>query len=738
VSANAAPERVLLPRRPGAAPDPRPPVRIFLGSEAAQQRAERVFVWSIERVRNPAREYEITLMRDLPGFDRRGWTTGFTNYRFAIPHLCDGRGRAIYNDVDQIYLCDPAELFDQGLEGVGFRAIAPDDPSVMLLDCARMADVWTLERARREGKRRLIARALAAPGLYGELDPRWNVRDAERPEGEAKLVHFTTLHTQPWRPFPDRFVYQEHPVGPRWHALERSADEAGFELHTRERPSPAYFAWRAAERPRLPDRRDGDDEGDVEEYFPPEPDTAQGMSVSTLLCDASLARLPEQDLPWVLEDVFSRARREVRIRIPWDGTRRTASRWCERLAAKARRHPKVHWELTLDSERGSEVREGGARSTEAPPQVWILEDDRPGNTTQSLGLAEALGWPCERKRLSLGARSIAHNRWLGASLAGIDPLRSSPLEPPWPDLVVAAGRRCAPVAQWIRESSGGRTKLLQLGRKGGDFAELFDLVATPRYCRLYPHPRRLEIAAPLHRVSASRLAEARERFAHLGLLPSPRIALLVGGSSGQYRVGVRQTSQLGQQVMAMARRAGGCVLATTSRRLGGAATRALCKALEGAPLLHQWRPDDAANPYLGILAWADAIVITADSESMLAEASSLGKPLYVAPLPERPSFRALALFREWVWRRGRAQPRGPRGTPRPQRGLERLCGRLIERGFVRPSRDLSHLHADLIRRGAARELGAADTQDLDFIPRPLHDIEAVVARVRELMGVPGT
>ena len=155
MSALAEPERIVLPRRPGAAPDPRPPVRIFLGSEAAQLRAERVFVWSIERVRDPAREYEITLMRDLPGFDRRGWTTGFTNYRFAIPHLCAGQGRAIYNDVDQIYLCDPAELFDLALEGKGFRAIAPDDPSVMLLDCARMAGIWTLERAQHESKRRI-------------------------------------------------------------------------------------------------------------------------------------------------------------------------------------------------------------------------------------------------------------------------------------------------------------------------------------------------------------------------------------------------------------------------------------------------------------------------------------------------------------------------------------------------------------------------------------------------------
>ena len=91
---------VLRPHR--AAASAKPPVRIFVGTEPGQYRAERVFVWSVEQVRDPSRSYEIYLMKDLAGFDRSRWLTGFTNYRFAIPHLAGGAGRAIYNDVDQI------------------------------------------------------------------------------------------------------------------------------------------------------------------------------------------------------------------------------------------------------------------------------------------------------------------------------------------------------------------------------------------------------------------------------------------------------------------------------------------------------------------------------------------------------------------------------------------------------------------------------------------------------------
>ena len=55
----------------------KPPVRIFVGSEPSQYRAERVLVWSIAKYRDPGRAYEIYLMKDLTGFNRDRWKTGF-------------------------------------------------------------------------------------------------------------------------------------------------------------------------------------------------------------------------------------------------------------------------------------------------------------------------------------------------------------------------------------------------------------------------------------------------------------------------------------------------------------------------------------------------------------------------------------------------------------------------------------------------------------------------------------
>lgn len=701
-AARSTPERLTLPARSGAQASPKPPVRLFLGTEPAQHRAERVFLWSIERARDPGRAYEIWLMRSLSGFRSEAWTTGFTNYRFAIPDFAAGAGRAIYNDVDQIYLADPAELFDLDLDGHGFLAIAPDDSSVMLLDCARMAGIWSLERAQRASKAQLLREALAVPGLYGRLAGDWNARDGEYQAGRSKLLHFTTLHTQPWRPFPARLVYQENEHADLWHGLEREADAAGFQLFTSAGPSARFIELGSPKR---------------------------------------LEDAPDQDVPWLLDERFRAGpvREQIRCEPPGRGraaaVQRTREWWTSRFEAASQRHPKVPWEIELlePVRGGSWHRAGGPRTRAEPPSIWVLTDDRPGNSTQSIGLADALGWPYQLKRLHPGPLARVHNRLLGASRAGIDAARSSPLEPPWPELVIAAGRRTAPVALWIREQSAGRTRLVQLGRNGADFADLFDLAVTPRYCRLFPHPNRIQTSATLHSVSPSRLAQAAEAWKQrLQAAPAPRIALLVGGTSGQYHLGPAVARRLAQDVLHFAKEAGGSVFATTSRRLSRAAGAALCDALAEGALVHRWRPNDADNPYLGFLALADAIVITGDSESMLAEATALGRPVYVYPLPERPSFRLLRALREPVVARAEAKPSNRRGTPRPQQGLELFCARLIERGFVRPTRDLARLHHELYRRGVAKPFGAPLATHTGAAS---NDLAVVAARVRALLGV---
>ncbi len=795
------PERVVLPPLPDRPPNSKPPVRIFLGTEPAQLRAERIFVWSIEQVRDPSRSYEIYLMKELSGFDRSRWTTGFTNYRFAIPHFAQGVGRAIYNDVDQMYLTDPAELFDSDMGEHGFLAISDTESSVMLLDCARMRSIWTLEDAQARPKKKLLARATGTPGLRGPLSPDWNARDEEFEPGRSKLLHFTTLHTQPWAPFPRQFVYQEHPFGALWRSLEESADAAGFHLFTRTQPSRAYrercsalrsvaassgesAAPRAVLTPhadalaRLIQRsgarslllygpgvaaRNGNGrdtlpglslpEGvHVARYDPLDPASPRPIegSCDGVVCVDWIDRVPEEDVPWVLDDLLRLARLFVYASVTGpihrhrnggerltQGTTRPTSWWQDQFEGSGKRYPGLHWEVGVGHEpvsRSAHVTwiQGGRQLGQAKPTVWVLAEERPGNNTQSIGLAQSLGWPYAVKALRFNVLARLPNRLLGASPLGLRSASRAELAPPWPDLVIVTGRRLAPIARWIRMKSRGRTRAVHLGRKGGLTSDAFDLTVTCAHFGLPTDSRRLETVVPPNPIGPDRLAEASTKWPGLfGEAPRPHVALLVGGTSPVCRLDSTTARQLGRDVRALVEQAGGTVHALTSRRTGRGATKALEDALGAPHRVLPWQPGRQENPYLGYLANADAVIVTGESESMLAETAASGKPMYIYPLPAR-RLGVMERLRGWLVAKSQARPANNRGTVRPQQGLEYLCARILASGVILPPRNIHALHQRLFDLGVARPFGAP----LDTGSRPcLNETVKVAHRVRAMMGI---
>src|SRR3546814_1737664 len=72
------------------------------------------------------------------------------------------------------------------------------------------------------------------------------------------------------------------------------------------------------------------------------------------------------------------------------------------------------------------------------------------------------------------------------------------------------GRRAAPIARWVKRQSGGRTKLVQLGRKAANVADDFDLAVTCTHFQLPAHPKRIDLLLPPTQVTAARLQERSE------------------------------------------------------------------------------------------------------------------------------------------------------------------------------------------------------------------------------------
>ena len=115
------------------------------------------------------------------------------------------------------------------------------------------------------------------------------------------------------------------------------------------------------------------------------------------------------------------------------------------------------------------------------PRVWAVTGARAGDRAQILALAEALGWPVEEKRLAHNLMEAVPNLLLDDSRLSLKARAADPLESPWPDLVIASGRRSVPIVRWIRRRSGGRTRLVHIGRPWAPLKHFDLIVSTPQY-----------------------------------------------------------------------------------------------------------------------------------------------------------------------------------------------------------------------------------------------------------------
>lgn len=269
--------------------------------------------------------------------------------------------------------------------------------------------------------------------------------------------------------------------------------------------------------------------------------------------------------------------------------------------------------------------------------LWLLFGNRVGDNKQIRALADAIGLPFAVKQLRFNRASALPNVLLGETLASVTPDARPQLAAPWPDAVIASGRRSVPAARWIRARSGGATRLFHVGRPWAPL-DWFDLVVTTPQ---YGLPARDNVLSNLMPMIAAEAADGAadldawsRRFAHL---PRPWIAVLVGGNSRPYVLDAGTAARLGCAADAAARAAGGAVIAVSAPRTGAAAFAALRAAVEAPAYFAEWGKGE--NPYAALLKLADRIVVTGDSAAMAADAARSGKPVTVFDLPVRQGLR---------------------------------------------------------------------------------------------------
>ena len=293
-------------------------------------------------------------------------------------------------------------------------------------------------------------------------------------------------------------------------------------------------------------------------------------------------------------------------------------------------------------------------------RVWVLTDDRPGNRTQSIGVAQKLPFIFEEKHLQFSALGGLPNSLLGASTARLDKASRAVLSPPWPDIAIAAGRRLAPALRYLKQQHPSCFTTYLMNPQMS--VEHFDLVAIPEHDSPPPAVNVVPTIGPVHGLKDEILnyaaGEWRNKLAHLA---SPRIAVLVGGNSKSAEFVDQDFHQIGELSSNLARRMGedeqhpASLLVTTSPRTDARAQDFLRLSLAVDHELFIWQRD-AENPYHAFLALAKAIIVTGDSMSMCAEACSLGKPVFIYTPRGGKLAPKLQSFHQSLFERKLAQP----------------------------------------------------------------------------------
>ncbi len=280
------------------------------------------------------------------------------------------------------------------------------------------------------------------------------------------------------------------------------------------------------------------------------------------------------------------------------------------------------------------------------PDCWIVTDGARGNEKQCLALAHYLKAggllrAPEPRRFRIALRQpwdlLAPRLLWGAAraltpAAGVGPDRwhqdqADLLRGPQPRIVLSCGRRAALAARMLLNRSSGRLCAVQILNPRIDPAA-FSWVVCPRHDQL-TGGNVLRTEGALHEVDDAYLAAARLKWGQFESLTQPRVAVLIGASNGAYTIDQSYLNQLLGGAAKLA--ATGSLLVTTSRRTPLELRRyAAAWLTEHFPERHFFFSDQPGerNPYPGILAFADRIVVSSDSVNMISEALGTGRPVH--------------------------------------------------------------------------------------------------------------
>ena len=266
--------------------------------------------------------------------------------------------------------------------------------------------------------------------------------------------------------------------------------------------------------------------------------------------------------------------------------------------------------------------------------------------TQASGLATRLAEYLQNSSTNtkISTKILAKTVTMPRAIAWMKPHWAASLIKPDKDMlgakiVISCGRRSEATSIALRRLTSAFTIHIQSPHTEWHH---FDAVVAPQHDfkagdkRLNnPEIKPFISLGAVHDITQERLESARKEFTDpFQAMKQPRIAVLIGGNSRTHTLTPAIVDHLCQTLRNLAEDGAGLMI-SFSRRTPDPAKKQIATALEAYSPYIWPRYDDKSpppNPYRGLLAWADYILVTHDSASMVSEATAAQKPVYLLPL----------------------------------------------------------------------------------------------------------
>ena len=263
---------------------------------------------------------------------------------------------------------------------------------------------------------------------------------------------------------------------------------------------------------------------------------------------------------------------------------------------------------------------------------WVVTEGKAGMELQGTALAEALDIPeISIKRVLLRFPWI----YLSPRFQMLKSLsiskKGDQLNAPYPDLIITVGRRSVIAGLLIKQKSPN-SKLICV-QNPYISAKYFDILIPAQHDNLKQSSNVVASFGSLHRITAQKLDLARQEFVEdFSKYASPRIGVIIGGNSRSYSMDLDSVKYYMQQLKNLQQKHGASLLITASRRTPQDVLDYLVSCKSENIFYWDYRNSEISNPYLGILASSNALLVTCESVNMISEACATDLPVYLLPL----------------------------------------------------------------------------------------------------------